>query len=301
LSKAGFGDSNLVKSYRLQRDENESILIDSNSRIEEKLERIRMIMPVLDMGANSDSLGEDGFVDGLDVTNLDSSMLDALTGDGYGGENFEGNEAFSGVIKAAPVYNGPSPEELIEEAKREIEVMRQEAEAQIEAARQAGYEDGVNKGYQEGKAAADAEMSRAWVQISNAKAEIEESRANMIAELEPQFIETITSIYEQIFKVNLASDKEIVANLLRDTMLRVEKSKNYLVHVSSEDREYVMAHKDELMTSSMPEDATLDIIEDFTMKAGDCMIETSNGIYDCGLGTQLEALKKKLIMLSFTL
>ena len=295
MSNSIFGESNLVKSYRLLRDGDEPRIIDSNNLIEEKLERIRMIMPVMNNMQDNDYEEGEGFVDGLDAT-----MLDALTGDG---EMFEGgmSEGFtSGVIKAAPVYDGPTPEELIEDARLQIEQMRQDAEAEIEAARQAGYEEGVNRGYSEGKSAAEAEMSRAWNQIGNAKAELEIEREQMIAELEPQFVDVITSIYEQIFKVNLSADREMVLTILRDTMMKVESCKNYLVHVSPEDREYVVAHKEELVTSSMPEDATVDIIEDVTMKAGDCLIETSNGIYDCGLGTQLAELKKKLVMLSFT-
>ena len=50
----------------------------------------------------------------------------------------------------------------------------------------------------------------------------------------------------------------------------------------------------------MPEDANIDIVEDITMKTGDCMIETPGGIYDCGLGTQLGTLKNKLELLSYT-
>ena len=295
MSNSIFGESNLVKSYRLLKDGDEPRVIDSNSLIEEKLERIRMIMPTINNAQDYGYEGKEGFVDGLDAT-----MLDALTGDGEGYDPENGDGFASGVIKATPVYDGPTPEELIEDARLQIEQMRQDAEAEIEAARQAGYEDGVNRGYSEGKAAAEAEMSRAWNQIGNAKAELEAEREQMIAELEPQFVDVITSIYEQIFKINLSSDKEMVITLLRDTMMKVESCKNYLVHVSPEDREYVVSHKEELMTSSMPEDATVDIIEDVTMKPGDCLIETSNGIYDCGLGTQLAELKKKLVMLSFT-
>jgi flagellar assembly protein FliH len=42
-----------------------------------------------------------------------------------------------------------------------------------------------------------------------------------------------------------------------------------------------------------------EIIEDVTLKTGDCMIESDGGIWDCGLGTQLELLVKQLKILSY--
>ena len=43
----------------------------------------------------------------------------------------------------------------------------------------------------------------------------------------------------------------------------------------------------------------VDIVEDMTMRQGDCMIETANGIFDCGIDTQLSAIKKRLTLLSY--
>ena len=122
----------------------------------------------------------------------------------------------------------------------------------------------------------------------------------MIEAIEPQFVNIITDVYERAFNVRLKEEKKLVTELIHNAMLSVESCKNYLIHVSPEDHEYVVEHRDELRTSTMPEDANIDIIEDITMKSGDCMIETPGGIYDCGLGTQLGTLKNKLELLSYT-
>ena len=42
-----------------------------------------------------------------------------------------------------------------------------------------------------------------------------------------------------------------------------------------------------------------DILEDATLGRSECMIETGNGVFDCGLGTQLEALNEELRLLSY--
>ena len=40
--------------------------------------------------------------------------------------------------------------------------------------------------------------------------------------------------------------------------------------------------------------SAVDIIEDLTLAKGECFIEADGGIFDCGLGTQLKELRKKL-------
>ena len=310
MSKADFKGSNLVKSYRLQRDGDEPMIIDTNSIIEEKLERIRMIMPVIN---ERETLDYDNQTDEF-VGGLDAKMLDALTGDSFETEYDEDGNPVSNIIKAepqeddsfvpyeppAPVYEGPSPEELIAEANEQIEQMKKAAMQEIEREKDAGYEDGRRQGYAEGKANAEAEISAAWQELENARAGLAAEREQMVAELEPQFIHAITSIYEKVFEIDLRDEKQLVINLLRGAMLHIESTKNYLIHVSRDDHQFVLENKDSLITSSMSPDVTIDIIEDVTMRTGDCMIETSGGIFDCSLGTELEALKKKLELLSYT-
>lgn len=308
MSNAVFKGSNLVKSYHLNRDGEEPRVIDSNSLVEEKLERLRMIMPVISEPEEEEEKSTPGeFVDGLDAL-----MLDALVGDSDGMEYDEEGNPVSNVIKAAPLeeeqeyeepvyeYEGPSPEEMIAAAEAQIEEMKQAAMMEIEQLKNAGYEEGQRQGYEDGKASAQAEVNAAWQELEEARNNLTVEREQMIAELEPQFVHALTSIYEKVFEVDLHDEKNLVINLLRNTMSQIESTKNYLVHVSREDYKFVLENKSSLITMSMPADVTIDIIEDVTMRAGDCMIETSGGIFDCGLGTQLETLKKKLELLSYT-
>ena len=88
-------------------------------------------------------------------------------------------------------------------------------------------------------------------------------------------------------------------NLLRNTMKKLDGCKNFLVHVSSADYLYVKEHKNELLSDSSQEGTVIDVVEDSMVRANECTIETMNGIYDCGLGTQLSELRKRLTLLSY--
>ena len=318
------GNGNLVKFYNLNRDTEEPRVIDANGLMEEKLERIRYIMPDANLGGSSDDYGYDegdgeggGFSEGLPA-----DSLDALFSEGYEGEYDEEGNPISNVIKAAPeeegyydeqpeynqapeyneqpVYDGPSPEEIIESAKAEAESIRIAAYDEIEREKSMGYEEGKASGYAEGMEVANAEVDAIKRSLEDERRALEEQYESRIVDLEPQFVHALTQIYERVFDVDLSEEKNLVTSLLHNTMMRIEGCKNYLIHVSRDDYAYVSEHRSELVTESMPEDITIDIVEDAMMKAGDCMIETSNGIFDCGLGTQLLNLRRKLELLSYS-
>ena len=44
---------------------------------------------------------------------------------------------------------------------------------------------------------------------------------------------------------------------------------------------------------------TVEIIEDISLRQGECMIETDGGIFDCGVDTQLAELTNRLRVLSY--
>ncbi len=300
MSKADIKGSNLVKGYRLAGIQAETRVIDSNSSIQEKLERIRFVMPAMPKETNRDEGSEPEFVDGLDAL-----MLDALTTDSEEGFDEDGNPV-SNIIKAGvpeqamPVYDGPTPEELIADAEAQIEEMRQAAEADIEAAKAEAYNEGMNAGYNDGMAKANAEVQAAWQELEQARVQFNAECEQYIADIEPEFIKTLTAIYEKVIQINLSDQQDVIVKLLHNTLSQIESGKNYLIHVSADDYAYVSENRAKLITASMPDDVTIDIVEDFAMKAGDAMIETASGIYDCGVGTQMETLKKKLEILSFT-
>ena len=95
------------------------------------------------------------------------------------------------------------------------------------------------------------------------------------------------------------NQQEIIVNLLRNTMKKLDGCKNSLVHVSAADYQYVKEHKEELLSDSTQEGTVIDIVEDSMIRENECTIETINGIYDCGIGTQMKELRKKLTLLSY--
>lgn len=71
------------------------------------------------------------------------------------------------------------------------------------------------------------------------------------------------------------------------------------MHVSKDDYSYVNTQKKMLAETTVGSRGVVEVIEDITLHKNECMIETDGGIFDCGVGTQLEELTKRLKLLSF--
>lgn len=130
--------------------------------------------------------------------------------------------------------------------------------------------------------------------------QLEEYYQQQINELEPQFVDIISDIYEHILGVGLGNQREILAHLISNTIRKIEGSHSFIIHVSKEDYPFVSMQKKQLLAGAAAGNSTVEVVEDITMGQSECTIETDGGIFDCGLGTQLSELKKKLMLLAYS-
>lgn len=274
----------------------EARVIDSNALVENKLKELAMKLAT--------ETGEDeGFTDGF-TQGIDAMQVVELVGEDAGGEmTAESQEA------------QPTAEDILQQAYDQAEEIKQQAIAEaeelknqiLEEARQEGYkkgletgtQEGYKKGHTEGLNSVQAQREQLLEEISAKVNELEETYQKRLEEIEPRFVETLTGIYEHIFNVNLKNSRDIVVHLLGNAMRNLEGNSGYLVHVSKEDYPFVSMQKKELIKGTGINLESVDIIEDATLGKSECMIETGNGVFDCSLGTQLEALNEELRLLSY--
>lgn len=274
------------------QDEDKRV-IDTNELV---ARRIELLSEIMQKQAEKQTNFESDFTQGLDAVQVGRLVSED-------GEEFEDEQT---VIKAQP--QGPTQEELDqmceeilakanEEAEDIVAAARQEAEAILENSKEEGYKAGYDAGYSEGHDEAVAIIEGERESLLQRRKELEEEYENMVSELEPRFIALLSSIYEHIFHVKLAENKEVVFYLIQDAIRKVEGNKNFIIHVSKEDYGFVSMQKKELLAGLAVDSA--EIVEDMTLHANECFIETSGGIFDCSLETQLAGLKRELTLLSF--
>lgn len=285
--------SSLIKSNLTVVQDEEKIVIDTNALIAQKLEALS--------GDTFYTAADPAAYTGQGVSETEDDGLSEL----FGETPPEGGGGFKPGIQAEPIElikedSGPSPEELLAEAREEIAQMQQDAARQIEQQRETALAEAKREGY-------DAGYREGMHQVEQIKEELAETQRQMtsdyeqkLSELEPLFIEKLTGIYEHIFKVNMMSDKQVLLYLAENVIRNVEGNREFFVHVSKEDYAAVNMQKKQLEAAAAGANTSVEVVQDTTLSEGECMIETDGGIFDCGLGTQLAELKKQLLLLAYS-
>lgn len=286
---------NLYKAGWVRVDGDEKCVIDSNALVAERIEEWENLRR-----ANASALPsfeeEEGESDEAFTSGIAGEEIDALFDDGEGAP---------GVIKAGDL-SGPNLEEIEAQAERILEEARAEAERILEDARSQSMtmradavEEGNRQGFEEGYAKGMAETDGLKQELAERKRALEAEYDELVETLEPRFIETITDVYSHIFGVDLMDNRDILVHLIDSTLRKVESSRTFIVHVSADDYPHVNMQKQALIEGAVAGRGLIEIIEDIALSKGDCLIETDGGIFDCGVGTQLEELTKKLQVLSY--
>lgn len=288
--------SNLLKGYWVNVDNDEKRTVDSNElvavRVREEEERRARLQAIADEGYEVSD-----FTEGLDAENLDALLED---------------DSESHVIKAEDSAVSSARSELdevnsmLEAAKIEFENIKQEtseyleqANSEAERIKADAYEEGKNKGYQDGYQQGMAAVDSMKAELDMRSARMEEEYQNRIYEMEPGFVDALTDIYEHIFKVDLESYRNIVSQLLIDTIIETGENKNVIVHISRNDFSEITTKKTEILEETGMMENNLDFVMDATLSDSQCIIETENGVYDCSLETELKELKRKLMILAY--
>lgn len=276
---------NLYKHNQIVLQDSETRVIDSNERMAERIAELSKSLRE-SMGDESEEDFAEDFTDGLQATQV-SRLLDED----------------SGAVIKEPIYEGPSPEELLEDARIQADSMMEEAKQEAEDLKNNAYEEGFasgqKAGYDQGIKEADELKAKLNREFQEKEASLSRFYQEKMRDLEPALIDTLTDVYEHIFNVNFSDNREVIVHLMRNALQQMESSQEYLIHVSTEDFSFVSMQKSSLIEAGGAVNANFDVIEDVTLKQNQCLIETENGIFDCSLGVELQELKKELMLLSY--
>lgn len=295
--------SNIYKGYFVQVEDENTRVVDSNELVrrkieeeEERLARIKFLSEELGLSESGEE-GEPEFVAGLEAADL-SGLVNDTEQDKQPviHQNYENAKAAEELSALQAEIEEAGAE--LENIKAEAESYMQNAQAQIEQMRQAAYEEAYEKGHQEGYQAGYHEADALKAEYERRSAELENDYQNMIEELEPQFIDLLSGIYEKFFKIELSGQRQLLINLLTEAINDSGEARNVVIHINKDDFQGVYELRDQILSDTGMQSDNVEFIQDGTLGTGGCMIETDNGIYDCSLETELKELRNKLLLLS---
>ncbi|MCR4924507.1 MAG: hypothetical protein K5931_10920 [Lachnospiraceae bacterium] len=283
--------SNLLKSASVQvKGDGEKRVINSNELIAARMQKLAELLSMED-----ENYFADDFTEGLEAEQVEALLSDP---DEVEEDLNEARESASKIIEEA----NAQAQAIIENAQTQASGIMDNAANEAEAARQEavvqGHDEGYKRGYDEAMAAGMEEIEALKEELQREKEETANEYQKKYEEMEPELVEILTDIYEHVLGISLSDNSDMIMHLLKETIRNVEGSKNFMLHVSTDDYAFISAYREELMNCVGGID-TLDIIEDMTLAQSNCFIECESGIYDCSLGTELSNLKKELRLLSY--
>ena len=287
--------SNLLKQHCVSVDFEKTRVIDTNELARKKIQELRAKMQedVRDRGLDE---FEAEFTEGIEAFRV-AELLD---------ESTEIGGIDDGIIKAVPAYEGPSEEEIqqmieerLQEANRQAEEILNMAHQEAQNIRNQAHSEGMKQGYDEGAVKAMEEMRTKEAELETKARLLEREYEAKVAQLEPVFVDAITDVYEQIFHVDLTQYHDILIYIVESIIRKSDEDSQFMIHVSPKDYEKVLAQKAELISSVSRDNIRVEVIEDMTVPERQCIIETENGVFDCGIDTQLKELKKRFKLLAY--
>lgn len=280
--------SNLIKRGSTLITQDNTRIIDVNELIAKRMEALRAQVAceeqeVLLANSNSDKeqveslLSEEGFV-GLGDTA--QQLLEEDT-----------TETEENVII--------TPEELLAEARQQASDILEEARKDAIREAERLHEEAVREGKEEGLKSAKETLDIQLRALEEEKEELHRQYDELMLEAESKLIDILSDVYEKLIGISFQGDKEVLLYVISNALKGIDGSHSFTVRVSPDEYETIRQKQAVLENCIQGKDSYLEILSDNLLLPGGCSIETEKGIYDCSIDTQLNEIKKRLVLLSY--
>ena len=219
----------------------------------------------------------------------------------------DGDTEFTEGLFAEELELEPEPEPQIDyvaQAKEQAEQIISDANAQAvmihdkamkdadtlrEMARQEGYENG----YASARQQVDEQLQAGQQALDRREQELQIQYETAMAELEPRLLDTMLTIFDQVFQMQFCGKREMLLHLVQNAMRGIRETRQYKIRVSEAEVAFLREHKDELQ-EKVGEDVQIEIVMDPQLSESQCMIDADSGVYDCSLDVELDNLTRDL-------
>jgi flagellar assembly protein FliH len=183
---------------------------------------------------------------------------------------------------------------IIEEAKQQAAGIAAEAKSAFENDRQeakdAGYQEGHEEGFNEGKAEVDRLIERTRVVLERAQ----DKREEILVETEQEIIDLVLLISRKVIKNISENQRTVVINNVIQALRKVKGRGNIIIRVNLADVKLTTEHTKDFI-QMFEGTRTIQVQEDSTVDSGGCVVETDFGEIDARIANQLSELETKIL------
>jgi flagellar assembly protein FliH len=186
---------------------------------------------------------------------------------------------------------------IVENAKSEAAQIVSDAQSQAaditKKARDEGYEQGHEDGFQSGRAEVERLIGEFHQVLSRAIAR----RNQIIEESESQIIQLVLQMAKKVIKVISENQRNVVINNVVQGLRKLQEKSDVIVRVNLKDVKLTTDHAQDILR--MAENASnLTVVEDSSVDPGGAIIETDFGEIDARIASQLREIEDRILELT---
>ena len=188
-------------------------------------------------------------------------------------------------------------EKIIAEAKLQADKTIHDSIETSDKTKTDAYEQGYKEGFSKGKIHAEEETSNLKEEALKIVEDAYQEKEKIINSSEEELVKLASAIAEKIIRRELQADPNIIIDIVKGALQKVNDREKLNLMVNSEDLDSLINVQEELLTSTKGV-KKMKIVADSTITPGGCVIETANGTIDARLERQLEEIEQTLMDVS---
>ena len=184
-------------------------------------------------------------------------------------------------------------EQIISEANAEAVMIHDKASKDADTLREMARQEGYQNGYESAKQQADEELQAGREELARREQQLQAQYEDAMAELEPKLLDTILTVFDEVFRMQFSGKREMLLHLVKNAMRGIRETRQYKVRVSEAEVSFLREHREELQ-EKVGEDVQIEIVMDPDLSESQCIIDADSGVYDCSLDVELDNLIRDL-------
>ena len=188
-------------------------------------------------------------------------------------------------------------EKITADARQKAEELETQTRSTLDDEKKEALEQGREAGRQEGYADGKVEVQRLIERTQTVLERAQDKRGDILAETEQEVINLVLLMTRKVVKVIADSQREVIVSNVEQALRKVRDRGNILIHVNLADLKLTTEHTKEFI-QMMEGVKSIQVVEDTSVDAGGCIIETDFGEIDARIASQLAELEAKILEVS---
>lgn len=198
------------------------------------------------------------------------------------------------VINQKAIDNANS---IVSEAEKKAHDILSEAEAKRDEKQKEAYTEGFNAGRESGYKEGEAEVQRLIDRLHLIITKTLDRREAILAETEQQIVDLVLLMTRKVVKVISENQRNVVVSNIVHALRKVKGRGDVTIRVNLVDLALTSEHIKNFLTAAENVN-NITVVEDSTVDAGGCIVETDFGAIDARISSQLNELEQKILEIS---